>query len=370
MATNNQNQELEEPEPFQMPSPKQEKDIVTILGVQGLSHNDFSALELKIMLQVIKKYQKLIDYCIRYQVSRDTFFFTAEQRAAGHIDLCMKLSEFNLADTRHASQLRNALLQMAKQPLNLAYKLGSQTFYTQFDQLFECKISQCQGRWWVKLRFDLHAFRFFFSFDKGACHIDLNVVQQCRGASSIKLYILMNCWGAKGYTMVKPENLMALLHGRKDCYKTWSAFKNKALDFACNDLKRLYDMGIINQYPVYQPFYKSEEAEVHHSMPDHITIFFKDRQNTGDTTDGSKASEELQGVRARLKWRLLTQYHVDDKIAAKASQRLALDMLGELDDWFQKKDYFIRKCQQEHRKINVGAYIAKALDGFFKDHHA
>ena len=218
MATNNQNQELEEPEPFQMPSPKQEKDIVTILGVQGLSHNDFSALELKIMLQVIKKYQKLIDYCIRYQVSRDTFFFTAEQRAAGHIDLCMKLSEFNLADTRHASQLRNALLQMAKQPLNLAYKLGSQTFYTQFDHLFECKISQCQGRWWVKLRFDLNTFRFFFSFDKGACHIDLNVVQQCRGASSIKLYILMNCWGAKGYTMVKPENLMALLHGRKDCY--------------------------------------------------------------------------------------------------------------------------------------------------------
>ena len=104
----------------------------------------------------------------------------------------------------------------------------------------------------------------------------------------------MNCWGAKGYTMVKPENLMALLHGRKDCYKTWSAFKNKALDFACNDLKRLYDMGIINQYPVYQPFYKSEEAEAHHSMPDHITIFFKDRQNMGDTTDGSKVSEELQ----------------------------------------------------------------------------
>lgn len=68
MATNNQNQELEEPEPFLMPSPKQEKDIVTILGVQGLSHNDFSALELKIMLQVIKKYQKLTDYCIRYQV--------------------------------------------------------------------------------------------------------------------------------------------------------------------------------------------------------------------------------------------------------------------------------------------------------------
>ena len=37
---------------------------------------------------------------------------------------------------------------------------------------------------------------------------------------------------------------------------------------------------------------------------------------------------------------------------------------------FTGDPYFIRKCQQEHRKINVGAYIAKALDGFLKDHHA
>ena len=211
MATNNQNQKSEEPEPFLMPSPKQEKDVITIMGVQGLSHNDFSTLELKIMLQLIKISQKLIDFNIRLHINRETFIFTPEQRAAGHIDLCIKLSEFDLADTRHASQLRNALLQMAKHPLKLAYKLGDHTFYTQFDHLFECKVCQYQGRWWVKLRYDLHAYRFFFSFDKGACHIDLNVVRQCRGASSIKLYLMMNCWGAKGYTMVKPENLMALL---------------------------------------------------------------------------------------------------------------------------------------------------------------
>lgn len=370
MATNNQNQKSEEPEPFLMPSPKQEKDVITIMGVQGLSHNDFSTLELKIMLQLIKISQKLIDYNIRLRINRETFIFTPEQRAAGHIDLCIKLSEFDLADTRHASQLRNVLLQMAKHPLELAYKLGDHTFYTQFDHLFECKVCQYQGRWWVKLRYDLHVFRFFFSFDKGACHIDLNVVRQCRGASSIKLYLMMNCWGAKGYTMVKPENLMALLHGRKDYYKTWSALKNKALDFACKDLKRLYDQRIIDQYPVYQPFYQSEEAETHHHMPDHITFTFIDRANTGDTSGGATVPEELQGVRARLKWRLYTQYHVDEKIAVLESQRLALDMQGELEDWFQKKDYFIRKCQQEHRKINVGAYIAKALDGFLKDHHA
>lgn len=111
MATNNQNQKSEEPEPFLMPSPKQEKDVITIMGVQGLSHNDFSTLELKIMLQLIKISQKLIDFNIRLHINRETFIFTPEQRAAGHIDLCIKLSEFDLADTRHASQLRNALPQ-------------------------------------------------------------------------------------------------------------------------------------------------------------------------------------------------------------------------------------------------------------------
>lgn len=35
MATNNQNQKSEEPEPFLMPSPKQEKDVITIMGGTG-----------------------------------------------------------------------------------------------------------------------------------------------------------------------------------------------------------------------------------------------------------------------------------------------------------------------------------------------
>lgn len=91
------------------------------------------------MLQLIKISQKLIDYNIRLRINRETFIFTPEQRAAGHIDLCIKLSEFDLADTRHASQLRNALLQMAKHPLKLAYKLGDHTFYTQFDHLLNAR---------------------------------------------------------------------------------------------------------------------------------------------------------------------------------------------------------------------------------------
>lgn len=46
-------------EPF--PSAPAEKNIITLLGVQGLSHNDYSIVELKVMLQLIKHAQKIVE---------------------------------------------------------------------------------------------------------------------------------------------------------------------------------------------------------------------------------------------------------------------------------------------------------------------
>lgn len=81
----------------------------------------------------------------------------------------------------------------------------------------------------VKFRFDNNVIRFFYSFDKGVSRIDLNAINQCRSASSIKLYIIMNCWGAKGFTICKTAHIQQLMHGREDYYKTWSALDNKCL---------------------------------------------------------------------------------------------------------------------------------------------
>lgn len=110
----------------------------------------------------------------------------------------------------------------------------------------------------VKFRFDNNVIRFFYSFDKGVSRIDLNAINQCRSASSIKLYIIMNCWGAKGFTICKTAHIQQLMHGREDYYKTWSALDNKCLTFACKDLKRLYQNHIIDQYLTYKPFFLEE----------------------------------------------------------------------------------------------------------------
>ena len=89
---------------------QQEKQLIAILGVQGLSYQNYSVLELKIVLQIIKHAQKaILGYVIPYQVTSQTFNgFTAEQRAAGHTDVIMKLSEFPYG-AHHYPQLRDAI---------------------------------------------------------------------------------------------------------------------------------------------------------------------------------------------------------------------------------------------------------------------
>lgn len=220
----------------------------------------------------------------------------------------------------------------------------------------------------VKFRFDNNVIRFFYSFDKGVSRIDLNAINQCHSASSIKLYIIMNCWGAKGFTICKTAHIQQLMHGREDYYKTWSALDNKCLTFACKDLKRLYQNHIIDQYLTYKPFFLEEGKKEKHHLPEHITFTLHDRRTSGETAEGAEVSSELRGQRSKLKLRLQYNYDVSEKKADQLSGYLRLDMIGDLEDFFMRKDYYIANCRRSNKKMNMGGYMTTAMIGFFKDH--
>ena len=356
-------------------SPRKEKDQIILLGVQGLSYNDYSAIELKVGLQLIKHAQQVIkEYTIPYKLNHDTFDFSKERRIAGYTDVCLKLSELGIS-VNHYTQVRDAIYRMAKKPIDIPYKVGDRTIYTRFDWLFSAEVyKNRKGRWTVRFRFDNTVLRFFYAFDKGACRIDLNAVNACRSATSIKLYIIMNCWAAKGFTQVKPEHLMRLLHGKGDCYKTWSDLERHGLRFAIEDLKRLYDHGIIEQYLAYKPYFPDEEGgtdddkKKHHHMPQHITFTILDRDHSGQGKD--EKCERLRGEQGKLGLLLKCRFGVTEKVADRLKQRLRLDMLGELADWLERKEYYLEHSRKEHRQVNAAAYIVKSLDGFFKDRNA
>ena len=157
---------------------QQEKQLIAILGVQGLSYQNYSVVELKIVLQIIKHAQKaILGYVIPYRLTSQTFNgFTAEQRAAGHTDVIMKLSEFPYG-AHHYPQLRDAIKRIESHPIQLPFKQGDQTYYRKFSCLFKSEIYQDRHKnWMVKFRFDNNVIRFFYNYDKGVSYIDLNAI--------------------------------------------------------------------------------------------------------------------------------------------------------------------------------------------------
>ena len=143
---------------------QQEKQLIAILGVQGLSYQNYSVVELKIVLQIIKHAQKaILGYVIPYRLTSQTFNgFTAEQRAAGHTDVIMKLSEFPYG-AHHYPQLRDAIKRIESHPIHLPFKQGDQTYYRKFSCLFKSEIYQDRHKnWMVNFRFDNNVIRFFY----------------------------------------------------------------------------------------------------------------------------------------------------------------------------------------------------------------
>ena len=346
----------------------QKRSEILILGVQGLSYNNFTPAEIKIGLKLVEHSQQIIkQYSIPMHLTHDSYWLPPEQIAAGHAVITMKLKELGFGNT-HLDWLRNTLYGMQKKRLDIPFKVGKMTSHATFAQLFKVDIYKNRhGIWMADFTLDNALVRFFYSFDKGAGRIDLNAINACRSASSIKLYILMNCLAMKGFCHISPEHLMGILHGVPNYYKTWSALERKSLAFAFGDLKRLYDNNIIDQHLTYKPYFNEEEGDLkHHHMPHHITLTLHDRQNSGDVPK-DEVSDELKGQRCKLKMLLEWRYKIATQKAYELSQHLTLDMIGELQDWFSHKDYYIEKCKKEHHRMDVAHYIAKGLAGFFHD---
>ena len=102
-------------------------------------------------------------------------------------------------------------------------------------------------------------------------------------------------------------------------------------------------------------------------MPVHITFTLHDRRNSG-MLEGGAASDLLKTERIKLKLKLIARYGVKDLTAKCLGDLLELDLLGELDNWFFHKDYYIGQCKRENRKMNTGGYIARGLAEFFREH--
>ena len=119
-----------------------------------------------------------------------------------------------------------------------------------------------------------------------------------------------------------------------------------------------------------KPFFLEEGKKEKHHLPEHITFTLHDRRTSGETAEGAEVSSELRGQRSKLKLRLQYNYDVSEKKADQLSSYLRLDMIGDLEDFFLRKDYYIANCRRSNKKMNMGGYMTTAMIGFFRRQRA
>lgn len=124
----------QEPEPILLHEDTHKKDLISILGTQGLMYNDFNAAEYKLLMLIIKHNQKVIkQYIVPANLQHGHLPFTKEQFQAGHVDIVIPFKEFGYNRSNNL-WLKDKLCQMAKKPIAIPYKMNDTTYYRGEDR--------------------------------------------------------------------------------------------------------------------------------------------------------------------------------------------------------------------------------------------
>lgn len=124
----------QEPEPILLHEDTHQKDLISILGTQGLMYNDYNAAEYKLLILIIKHNQTVIKkFIVPANLMHGHLPFTKEQFQAGHVDVVMPLKEFGYNRSNNL-WLKDKLCQMAKKSIDIPYKMNDTTYYRGEDR--------------------------------------------------------------------------------------------------------------------------------------------------------------------------------------------------------------------------------------------
>ena len=146
-------------------------NVISLLGVQGLSRNNYSVVQLKVVLALISHAQKVInDYVVDGEMPNRSMrkYLTPSQLTYGYSAVVIRLSEL-CASTNHYGQVKNALEDMTKhKPIAIPFKceVNQVTYYAEFPRLFSCEFTKMGGKLAVEFRFSNALLYFPMAGDK------------------------------------------------------------------------------------------------------------------------------------------------------------------------------------------------------------
>ncbi len=334
--------------------------MFVLLGTWALMQSNYNCAHFKVLMMLAKYMEVWIKpTVINAKVYHGKYPLTPEQVARKGVLLWVPLKAFGVKP-QHYSRLKCQMEEMSKMEVRIPIVNGEVTSFTQFPRLFTVYAYSKQKLQYVCLKFDLDVWVTLMSLDKGYAKVDLAELGKMRSIFTRKMYLIMKFLLCRGYRDLTMQKVTELMKGNPLVYKHFSELNNHVLLVAKQELKSLYDKGIIDQYIDYKPYTKPDDDN-------HIHVIFtvNDRQ---DIAPKGERLEQLKGYQLQLSVKLKVIYQVEEKTAHLLCHRLRLCDLGDLHIWFLRKDYFIARCKKFKKPLNVAGYIVKGLDGFFKDH--
>ncbi len=350
---------------FMVPPEPPSHSFIKVPGTWVLSYNSYNCTQVYILMMIAKYLQPYIKQVIDNKLSHGNFYKSPEQLARKCVYLPIWLKSFGVSP-HHYPQLKNNLMEMTHIEVQLPFKEGDVTYYKTFTCLFTVAafgVDQTKHPY-VYLKIDVDVWDLLLSFDKGYVLVDITALKMLRSVFSRKFYISMPSWLNCGLAEMYTDRLMMLLKGDAKAYKHYSELENHVLLVARNEIKALYDKGIIDVYFDFYPYYDKESPKG--GPPKHITFKREFREMDENNADHQT---ELDGLRARLSLRLKFSYGIKEDVAENLVQRLRIGDVGELHNWLLHKDSYIKANKLGNKPLKVAGYMVAALNGFFRDHH-
>lgn len=98
---------------FTVETPK--KDVINVLGTQGLMYNDYSMPQHKVLMTIIKHGQTVIkQYIVPRKICHQSTILTPEQLAAGYVDVDIPMKDFGFSASNY-TWLKGVLDNMSEQ---------------------------------------------------------------------------------------------------------------------------------------------------------------------------------------------------------------------------------------------------------------
>lgn len=348
------------------------------MGVQGLTKDNYSTYQSKILMR-IKLYQQAdIIEAIRQQAMHGKLVLSSRVASEMKKEIDIPLRKLEPSSS-HTGYLIKALEDMTHKPVLIPLRDASGAVrYRRFDRLFSVTFFERNHCRYVRLTVPAMVLQYYLAWDFGYHRIDIAVYLSMHHRSTMKLYQLLQTY--KSYDNIRffVEHITKMLSGPDSHYNSYASVDAHLLSVAREEMDSLYERGLVEYRYTYRAVYADKEGstidkkkngktkERNARWPKMIVFGITYRR---DVELDKKAKNELEVNRSMLFFLLRHDWNVEENTAHSLANQLPPGHMGLVNDLLERCEAEVKKARKAgHPIANPQGYVVNSLKRFYEEH--